>query len=45
MVFTVGTGGYFAWKEAVGEVEDDVAKDISGSVSLYPEFEIAARVV
>jgi hypothetical protein len=30
MVFTVGTGGYFAWKEAVGEAKDDVAKNISG---------------
>jgi hypothetical protein len=38
----VAFGGYFAWKEAVEEVVEDVSKNIDGSVSLYPDNAFAS---
>jgi hypothetical protein len=40
MVCAVGTGGYFAWKEAVERVNDDVARIFQDPFRFIPNLKL-----
>jgi hypothetical protein len=39
----IGTAGFFAWREAIGEIEEDISRNLTGEVSLYPDNLLASR--